>query len=373
MSKVKISLDARPLSTPVSGVGRLIAETLIHFPDKENYHFYLHTHLPIHPSHKKVLDLPNITLMQGLGLLSKKGAVYFSFYLPYEIRILNPDIFWGSQQVAPIGLPAKIPIVLTFCDLVLYLFPGTMRKLAAIQQKIFQRYSVKNADFILSISNSTRLDLLKKFQYPEEKTGVAFPGVSQKEINLLLKNVENEILPNLPEKYLLSVSTIEPRKNYKFLLSVYQKYREKSGKNKLPWIILGKIGWETPEFILQLEAEIAKYKDIFVINTSSDYVLHSIYSKCELFLFASIYEGFGIPLLEALAHNKKCLVANIPTFHEIGGDKIPYLSTENINPWVDKIIELQSSHTYPSINLEKFSWENSAIETHRAFQKVLQK
>jgi glycosyltransferase involved in cell wall biosynthesis len=373
LSIVKVSLDARPLSTPVSGVGRLIAETLIHFPDKEKYHFYLHTHLPIHPSHKKVLDLPNITLMQGTGLLSKKGAIYFAFYLPFEIRKLKSDIFWGSQQVAPIGLSSKTPIVLTFCDLVLYLFPGTMRKLAAIQQKIFQSYSVKNADFILSISNSTRLDLLKKFLYPEERTGVAFPGVSQKDISLILKNSENEILPKLPEKYLLSVSTIEPRKNYKFLLSVYQKYREKSGIDKLPWIIVGKIGWETPEFILQLKSEITKYNDIIIINSSSDYVLHSIYSKCELFLFASIYEGFGIPLLEALAHKKKCLVSDIPPFHEIGGNEIPYLSTDDINPWVDKIIELINSMKAPSIDLEKFSWENSAIETHNAFQKVLQK
>ncbi|NBU97256.1 MAG: glycosyltransferase family 1 protein, partial [Spirochaetia bacterium] len=201
-------MDARPLSTPVSGVGRLISETLLHFPNKDDYHFYLHTHLPIHPSHKKVLDLPNITVMQGKGLFSKKGAIYFAFYLPYEIRKLRSDIFWGSQQVAPIGLSSNIPIVLTFCDLVLYLFPGTMRKLAAIQQKIFQSYSVKNSDFILSISNSTRLDLLKKFQYPEYKTGVAFPGVSQKDISIILNNSEKEILPKLPEKYILSVSTI---------------------------------------------------------------------------------------------------------------------------------------------------------------------
>ncbi len=373
MQKIKVSLDARPLSTPVSGVGRLISETLIYFPEKENFHFYLHTHLPIHPSHKKVLDLPNITVLQGKGILSKKGATYFSFYLPFEVRKINPDIFWGSQQVIPMGLPKKIPVVLTFCDLVLYLFPTTMRKIAAFQQKIFQGYSVNNADFILSISNSTRLDLLKKFSYPEEKTGIAFPGVSPQDISEILKNKLNEELPILPEKYILSVSTIEPRKNYKFLLSVYQKYREKVRENKLPWVIVGKIGWETPEFIALLQNEISKYKDIFLINSSSDFVLHSIYSKCELFLFASIYEGFGIPLLEALAHKKKCIASDIPTFHEIGGKEIPYLSTENPNNWVEKIIELQFSSEIPSIDLEKFSWENSALETQRAFKKVIQK
>lgn len=371
MSIFKISLDARPLSTPISGVGRLIAETLVHFPNKEKYQFILHSHLPIHKSHFNVLDLPNTTPMIGKGILSKKGGLYFSLYLPFEIRDLNPDLFWGSQQVIPLGLPKDLPVVLTFCDLVLYLYPKTMRKIAALQQRFFQNYSVRHSHFILSISNSTRLDLLKKFHYPEEKTGVAFPGVSPSEIQRHLKIFKKDTEIAIPESFLLSVSTIEPRKNYKFLLSVYREYRKIAGTNHLPWVIVGKIGWESPELLQDLQNEISMFHDIIIIHPCSDSLLHFLYSKCEVFLFASFYEGFGIPLLEALAHKKKCLVSDIPTFHEIGGNSILYLTTDEPIEWANKICDLIESKDYPEIELEKFSWEASAKETEKAFLYAL--
>ncbi len=371
MSIFKISLDARPLSTPISGVGRLIAETLVHFPNKQNYQFVLHSHLPIHKSHFKVLDLPNITPMIGKGILSKKGGSYFSFFLPFEIRNLKPDLFWGSQQVIPLGLPKDLPVVLTFCDLVLYLYPETMRKIAALQQRFFQNYSVKHSQFILSISNRTRLDLLKKFHYPEEKTGVAFPGVSLSEIQNHLKIYKKDPEFEIPESFLLSVSTIEPRKNYKFLLSVYREYRKLTGVKHLPWVIVGKMGWESSEFLQEIQNEISMYHDIIIIHPCSDSLLHFLYSKCNLFLFASFYEGFGIPLLEALAHKKKCLVSDIPTFHEIGGDSIFYLPTVEPNEWAVKICNLLESSIYPEIDLGKFSWEASAMETEKAFLYAL--
>lgn len=299
------------------------------------------------------------------------GGLYFSMYLPRELRRLKPDLYWGSQQVAPLFLPEDMPVVLTYCDLVLYLYPDTMRKIAAIQQKFYQGYSVKKAKFILSISEQTRADLLKKFPFiKKENTGVAYPGVTQKEIQLLLE--ESDPIPgNIPDRFLLSVSTIEPRKNYPFLLEVYKNYRNIAGNHKLPWVIVGKIGWESGDFIEKLNYEISKHGDIFLINSASDVVLHKLYKKSEIFLFASIYEGFGIPLLEALAHRKKCLVSDIPTFREIGGNSIPYLQSHHPEIWAEKILELQENQMSPLINLDDFSWEKSAIETENAFNKVL--
>jgi glycosyltransferase involved in cell wall biosynthesis len=217
------------------------------------------------------------------------------------------------------------------------------------------------------------MDLLNKFDYPYDKTGVAFPGVSTSGIKDLLKNYSSEAPTNLPESFLLSVSTIEPRKNYSFLLNAYKEYRKLAGSSKLPWVIVGKIGWEDPSFIEILEKEILEYKDIIIINNCQDSLMHFLYSKCEIFLFASLYEVFGIPLLEALAHRKKCLVSDIPTLREIGGESIPYLKTLSPIEWAKKIIELQLSNEKPMIDLEKFSWERSALETEKAFQSVLKK
>lgn len=363
-------MDARPLSTPVSGVGRLIGEILYHFPQKEEYEFYLFSHLPIHPSHSKILKLSNIFPRIGKGVLAKKGGLYFLAHLPYEIRSGNFDLFWGSQQVAPFFLPKKLPVVLTYCDLVLYLYPQTMRKIAELQQRLFQYYSVKRANFILSISENTRQDQIKKFSYPAELTSVSYPGIDLQEIKIFLNTEPSEKIKTLPNEFLLSVSTIEPRKNYSFLLKVFQEYRKLSS-NPLPWVIVGKRGWESKEFYEELEKEIQTYKDIILLEGVNDIDLHHIYKGSSLFLFASHYEGFGIPLLEALAHNKKCLVSNIPTFYEIGGKEIEYLPSEDPKRWASKIIELLNSKKIPKIDLNFFSWENSAIQTKKAFDRFL--
>lgn len=352
-------------------MGRLIAETIKHFPDKENFQFVLFSHLPIHESHQTILDLPNIEFHQGKGLLSKKGATYFNIALPLSLDKYSLDLFWGSQQVIP-PLPFfKKPIVLTYCDLVLYKYPETMRKIAALQQRLVQSYSVRKSNFILAISEQTRVDLVAHFNYPNEKTAVAYPGVDVKLAESLSKNEPSSIVKNLPKSFLLSVSTIEPRKNYPFLLEVYKEYRKLRANNRMKWVIAGKIGWEKESFLNELKKEIEEHKDIILLNNVNDIDLHNLYKNCGIFLFASVYEGFGIPLLEALAHKRKCIVSNIPTFREIGKEKISYLETNSPSLWANEIIRLEKTNDYPVIDLEEFSWEQSASITQNIFLKLL--
>ncbi|MCB1157422.1 MAG: glycosyltransferase family 1 protein, partial [Leptospiraceae bacterium] len=101
LKKFHIGIDARPLSTPVSGVGRLIAETLIGFPEKEKFEFHFFSHRPLHFGHEKLLNLPNVTLHIGKGWIAKKGGFYFNFYLPFYMQKLKLHLFWGTQQVLP--------------------------------------------------------------------------------------------------------------------------------------------------------------------------------------------------------------------------------------------------------------------------------
>ncbi len=307
----------------------------------------------------------------GTGFLSKKGATYFNINLPLSLSKYNLDLFWGSQQVIPPLFFSKLPIVLTYCDLVLYKYPETMRMLAAVQQRLVQGYSVKKADFILSISEQTRIDLISHFHYPENKTGVAYPGVDIKEaVNFSLKTPSDRV-QKLKKPYLLSVSTIEPRKNYPFLLEAFKAYRKLTADNRSNWVIAGRVGWEKESFLSELKKEIEEHNDIILLDNINDIDLHNLYKNCEIFLFASVYEGFGIPLLEALAHKRKCIVSDIPTFREIGKDKISYLKTEDATVWAKEIIALEKSNIIPSIDLDFFSWENSARITKEIFDNVL--
>lgn len=372
MKKYRIGMDARPLSTRVSGVGRLLAETLLAFPEKDKYEFVLFTNRPIHATHWKVKELANVEIYSGSGILAKKGGTFFNFHLPRVIPKMDLDLFWGSQQVLPPFLPSNLPTVLTYCDLVLYLYPNTMRLIARLQQRFFQSNSVKNANYILSISQQTRDDVNRHFQYPTSKSAVAYPGVDAEEIESLLQETPSRQVLELMQPFLLSVSTIEPRKNYPFLLQVYRKYRaQQNAQQKLHWVIVGKRGWEKDEFFAELHKDMREHKDILWIEGANDIDLHHLYRKCYAFLFASLYEGFGIPLLEALYHNSPCIVSDIPTFHEIGKRSITYLPTTDPLAWVDSIVRLQENYQKPNAALQEFTWRHSAQITRKVFDRFL--
>ncbi|TGL99567.1 glycosyltransferase family 4 protein [Leptospira jelokensis] len=371
----KIGLDARPLSTRVSGVGRLIAETLKAFPSKEKYEFLLFSHLPIHADHKKVLELANVRWVEGGGFLKWKGGLYYNLYVPFYLLTHRLDLFWGSQQVLPPFLPKDLKAVLTYCDLVLYLYPDTMRWIAKVQQRLFQSYSVRRSSFILSISKQTSDDMCKKFGYPVEKTGVAYPGVNPEEMTKLLDTKLSNRIKDLGTGFLLSVSTIEPRKNYPFLLEVFREYRKLNPHHYRPWVIVGKIGWESPEFIEELIQERTLYKDIFILDSVSDSELQHVYKRAGLFLFASKYEGFGIPMVEALFHKLPCIVSDIPTFHEIGKDGVQYFATdtkEDVKQWALAIDVFFQNPKPVDLSLEEFRWENAAKITEGVFRHVLE-
>ena len=373
MKKIyQIGLDARPLSTGITGVGRMIAELLRNFPQANKYQFHLFSHKEIHPQHESLLEHRNIHWHSGQGMLAKKGALYFNLYLPLHIRQYQLDLFWGSQQVIPPFLPPTLPVVLTYYDFVLYLFPSTMRKIAALQQKMFQSLSIKNAVHISCISSQTRDDLVKLFHYPLEHTSVIYPGIQPKSIVELLRKNPGEKIKNLPAKYFLSVSTMEPRKNYPFLLQAYAAYRKIAGKNKIPWIIAGKKGWETEAFYKQLDLEM-QHQDIILVESPSDSDLHHLYKNATVFLFASVYEGFGIPLLEALYHHRKSIVSDIPTFREIGEDQILYLPVSDAQHWAEAMLAEQKSRKRPVISLDKFLWDYSSQLLEKIFSSILAK
>ncbi|EMO58531.1 glycosyltransferase Family 4 [Leptospira santarosai str. CBC1416] len=182
-------MDARPFSAPVSGVGKMIHSVLLDLGRDPSFEFYLFSHKDIHPSYANLLDLPGIRFVKGEGFFSKKGGFYFAIALPLQLRKAQLDLFWGTQQTLPPFLSGKTATVLTYNDLVVYRFPETMRTLARIQQKFYLARSIKRADKLLPISESTRNEVAEFFHVPFEKMQVVYPGVELSEFkNLLKKN-----------------------------------------------------------------------------------------------------------------------------------------------------------------------------------------
>ncbi|EMJ46321.1 glycosyltransferase family 4 protein [Leptospira santarosai] len=360
---IRIGVDARPFSAPVSGVGKMIHSVLLDLGRDPSFEFYLFSHKDIHPSYANLLDLPGIRFVKGEGFFSKKGGFYFAIALPLQLRKAQLDLFWGTQQTLPPFLSRKTATVLTYNDLVVYRFPETMRTLARIQQKFYLARSIKRADKLLPISESTRNEVAEFFHVPFEKMQVVYPGVELSEFKNLLKKKPGGRVDSLPEKFFLSVSTVEPRKNYRFLYNSYIEY-SKSVKldRRFSWVIGGKAGWEDPKFIEILRSPESRASGIVWIESPTDVELAHMYKKCALFLFSSLYEGFGIPLLEALSFQKPAIVTDLSVFREIGGDKIRYLKLEE-KLWTSALLDFSKKpYSGKKVDLRKF-YRSAAAKT----------
>nr|WP_061246820.1 glycosyltransferase family 1 protein [Leptospira noguchii] len=363
ISKIKIGVDARPFSTSVSGVGKMIHSALLDLGNDSSFEFYLFSHKDLHPSYSNLLNLPGIRFIKGEGFFSKKGGLYFAIALPLQLRKIKLDLFWGTQQVLPPFLSKKTATVLTYNDLVAYRFPDTMRTIARIQQKFYLSRSIKRADKLLPISESTRNEVAKFFHIPLEKMQVVYPGIELSEFKSLFKEKPGERVDLLPKKFFLSVSTIEPRKNYRFLYNSYVEYSKNIKYNqRFSWVIGGKAGWEDPAFIETLRSSESKAAGIIWIESPTNVELAHMYKKCSLFLFSSLYEGFGIPLLEALSLEKPAIVTDLSVFREIGGNKIRYLELEE-NLWTSALLDFSKKpYSGKKVDIRKF-YRSAAVKT----------
>lgn len=380
----KIAVDARPLSNPLSGVARVISRVIKYYPNKKGVQFILYSNRTWHPDFDDIINLPNVVWMQGRGITASRAGLWFNLTLPGILRKSKIDVFWGSQQVIPPFFPESIPVVLTYYDLVLYLFPESMRLLARLQQKFFQKYSVQRAKYILTISEQTRQDLITHFQIPEEITRTALLGyepmnpASDKSGKSGGDPSNGRVVSPLPFEgpFILSVSTLEPRKNYSTLLDAYEYYLKGEIENPYPLVIAGRRGWETGEFFKKLDDLIKQTGLVYVIEGLSDGELAWLYEKAAFFCMPSLYEGFGLPLLEALAAGKYALVSDIGSFHEIGGEYIAYLSPKDVDIWALAIRETVDLHRRRKLKriefpLDEWSWERTARIHQEAFELVL--
>ncbi|WP_338127831.1 glycosyltransferase family 1 protein [Leptospira noguchii] len=358
-----MGVDARPFSTSVSGVGKMIHSALLDLGNDSSFEFYLFSHKDLHPSYSNLLNLPGIRFIKGEGFFSKKGGLYFAIALPLQLRKIKLDLFWGTQQVLPPFLSKKTATVLTYNDLVAYRFPDTMRTIARIQQKFYLSRSIKRADKLLPISESTRNEIAKFFHIPLEKMQVVYPGIELSEFKSLFKEKPGERVDLLPKKFFLSVSTIEPRKNYRFLYNSYIEYSKNIKYNqRFSWVIGGKAGWEDPAFIETLRSSESKAAGIIWIESPTNVELAHMYKKCSLFLFSSLYEGFGIPLLEALSLEKPAIVTDLSVFREIGGNKIRYLELEE-NLWTSALLDFSKKpYSGKKVDIRKF-YRSAAVKT----------
>ncbi|MCK4518548.1 MAG: glycosyltransferase family 4 protein, partial [Candidatus Omnitrophica bacterium] len=212
----------------------------------------------------------------------------------YEIKLLHCPV-----NIAPLACNCKT--VVTVHDLSFMKLKKSHNYLQMLYLKKFTSLSCKKADKIIAVSKSTKKDIVECCKIPEDKIQVIYNGISD-EFKIIndndgLNDIKNKY--SLPDKFLLYVGTLEPRKNVPAIIKAFQKC-QKDNKFDYKLVIAGSKGWAYQE-IFTLVKELSLSKDVTFTGYIENNDLPYLYNLAKLLVYPSLYEGFGLPLIESMA------------------------------------------------------------------------
>ena len=238
-------------------------------------------------------------------------------------------------------------------------------------------FSLRNAKNVICVSEFSKSEIIKYYNYPKEKVFVAYPSIDRKHFYRRSAKEIHKVKAKydiFSDKYILSVGNIEPRKNYGRLIEAYIKL-PKSITDKYPLVIVGAGGWNNEDVKAQIQR--AKEDGYRIINPKQfvlDDDMPALYSGAQFFVFTPIYEGFGMPPLEAYACGTPVIASNVTSVPEAAGDAAVYVDPFSANDIKEKMqymvkeTEKDRSQWDKKIkkHLESLSWRPSAEITAAA-------
>ncbi len=286
----------------------------------------------------------------------------------------NAELYHATEHLL---LPLRsIPTVLTVHDLIFRRFPAHHKRLNRWYLNLTLPLYCRRADHIIAVSECTRRDLAAAYRLPPEKITVVGEAAAP-HFRPQMPGVMSTISARygLPERYLVFVSTIEPRKNLARLLAAFETLRADGLTDGL--VIVGRRGWLYDDFFARLERSPARDAVIFP-GYVPDADLPALYAGAQACVFPSLYEGFGLPVLEAMACGTPVATSSTSSIPEVGGDAALYFdptSVEEITETTRRLLRdpaLQEEMRARGLTqAAQFSWERAARETQAVYDTHL--
>jgi len=291
----------------------------------------------------------------------------------------RPDIFFSPTHYAPRLSP--VPTAIAIMDLSYIYFPEMFAKKDLYQLKYWTAYSAKRAKIIFTISESSKRDILKYYHVSPERVVVTYPGIKFKiqppsEGSKIKTMEELQKKYDISDRYILFVGTIQPRKNIERLIEAFATTLKVNKDTMLQLIIVGKRGW-LYESILRKPKELGIEGKVIFLDFAPDEELDFLYKNALCYCLPSLYEGFGLPILEAMKRGCPVITSNISSLPEAGGEAALYVNPESVEDIANKINELINDETLRKKLIEKgyeqikkFSWEKTAKQTLEVLQNL---
>ena len=346
---MRIALDGMPLASPLTGVGHYTAE--------------LARNLPL------VAPSDSFTFISPNGLLKRR---WWSLGLPLHLLRNSFDLFHGTNYEIPFW--SRRPTVLTIHDLSLLLLAEVHSDDLVGRARWRLPWMAKRASKIITPSNSIKTELCEAFGIHPDKVAVT-PEAPRP---VFKKRKDPELLRRLgiEEDFVLFVGTIEPRKNLRRLVEAFDRMlRNTSLSPKL--VIAGGQGWMMDNFVSFIEEKGVSDR-VCLTGYLEDEDLCGLYSTCAAFIYPSLYEGFGLPPLEAMACGAPVITSHTPALMETTGDAARLVDPKDISDMAQAMTEMLSDENVREhyaelgrVHVKRFSWEQTALKTVKVYRELL--
>jgi glycosyltransferase involved in cell wall biosynthesis len=326
----------------------------------------------------KTNDNLNIKKLSFSTVNRLKRIHFENFTLPGYFAKNKFNVYHSTSNLLPYF--SNIPSILTVHDLVPVDYPRYVRAETLMYYKLCLGRSIYKANKIIAVSNKVKEDIIRRFNIDKNKIQVIYHGVESQFRKVVCKDKLAAVTKkyDLPGCFLLFVGNLEPRKNLVRLLEAFI-YLKRHFRIDHKLVIVGKKGWKYEDIFREQRFEHIKGQILFTGYVERN-DLPSIYSLCDLFVFPSVYEGFGLPVVEAMACEAPVLISNEGALPEVTGNIYPRADAFDVKDIAFKIHMLLKDRELRKHNIEHgterarfFTWEKTANETLEVYNTLAKK
>jgi len=368
---MRVGVDARILAHPKSGISTYLINLLKSFLDEKTVEIILFSDKPIHPTYLDITDR-----YESVIFGQKKRKYWAQFLLPFKLKKYDIDIYhavWNN------GVPifSSCPAIVNIFDLVPWRVSGYFKKYKkCIKYKLQEYIAAHRACRIITCSQHSKTDIVELLHIVPEKVKVIYLGLEHEfrdEVNQCRKEDIFEKY-GINKDYIITIGGFDqPRRNARTLVKIFDLVIKKELDIQL--VIVGK-----PPDENAIENEIIqRLKDRIIFTEHiSQQELDIIISNAHMMVLPSLYEGFGLPVLEAMAYNVPVITTNISSIPEVAGDAAIMLDVDDMEGFVNSIVKLYSDKELRSdlikkgkMRAGKFNCENAKKQTLQVYKDIM--
>ncbi len=286
----------------------------------------------------------------------------------------KPDVIFNPGHYSPIFLPA--PLVVTIMDLGYLRFPQHFPKLTYGKLKFWTGWSIRRAVHLLTISQTTKNDIMNYYKIDSKKITVTYPGYDEKIFKLPINKLQIEKTKEkygIKGDYILFLSTLKPSKNVEGLIQAFKSITQGVRCKGLRLVVSGKKGWMF-EKIFERVKELDLEDKVLFTDFVEEKDVPALMAGAKVFVLPSFWEGFGIPVLEAMAMGTPVVVSKMGSLPEIVGDAgvvIDPYSPESIAQGIEEALRRKEELTKKGLKqICQFNWLNCAQKTLEVLKNV---